>query len=346
MNKSQYNPEKHHRRSIRLKGHDYAGGGTYFVTLCAHREFIGWAGGNPFGAAGAAGIRAAKMRSAKMPPEQPLERTAAVRDVMEKEMQKTARLLPWMKWGEWVIMPDHFHAIIRVEGGHGTLGDVMTGFKAGVTRTLRRGDILVAPNGKPAPTDMRIWHRNYYEVIVRSKEAEEKIAEYIRMNPWKLVQHATHEEQTFRMIGNPTLLNCEKIAVLCSRNAPPSILAAAEHRAEKAGAHCCFMSGFHSPPEKTLLAAFLQGEARLICCPAWGIDALHIPPVWLPALESNRMLILEMRNRDSDLAAAEQRNRFVLEQADQHWLPHVARGGMLDRILKECHTEKTRNAHV
>lgn len=29
MNKNQYNPEIHHRRSIRLKGHDYAGGGVY-----------------------------------------------------------------------------------------------------------------------------------------------------------------------------------------------------------------------------------------------------------------------------------------------------------------------------
>jgi hypothetical protein len=39
-----YDPQKHHRRSIRLKGHDYAGGGTYFVTICAHRE-----AGNIFG---------------------------------------------------------------------------------------------------------------------------------------------------------------------------------------------------------------------------------------------------------------------------------------------------------
>jgi hypothetical protein len=38
MSKAQYNPEIHHRRSIRLKGHDYAGGGTYFVTICAHRN--------------------------------------------------------------------------------------------------------------------------------------------------------------------------------------------------------------------------------------------------------------------------------------------------------------------
>lgn len=33
-----YNPEIHHRRSIRLKSHDYAGGGLYFITICAHRD--------------------------------------------------------------------------------------------------------------------------------------------------------------------------------------------------------------------------------------------------------------------------------------------------------------------
>ena len=38
MKQHQYNPEIHHRQSIRLKGHDYAGGGTYFVTICAHRN--------------------------------------------------------------------------------------------------------------------------------------------------------------------------------------------------------------------------------------------------------------------------------------------------------------------
>lgn len=30
----QYDPEKHHRRSIRLAGYDYATPGAYFVTLC------------------------------------------------------------------------------------------------------------------------------------------------------------------------------------------------------------------------------------------------------------------------------------------------------------------------
>jgi hypothetical protein len=47
------------------------------------------------------------------------------------------------------------------------------------------------------------------------------------------------------------------------------------------------------------------------------------------------MLILEMRNVDGNLAAAEQRNRFVLEQADQLWLPHVSPNGMLARLVHE-----------
>jgi putative transposase len=34
-----YDPERHHRRSIRLKGHDYAQPGAYFVTICSqHRR--------------------------------------------------------------------------------------------------------------------------------------------------------------------------------------------------------------------------------------------------------------------------------------------------------------------
>ena len=33
---TQYDPQRHHRRSIRLKGYDYAQAGAYFVTMVAH----------------------------------------------------------------------------------------------------------------------------------------------------------------------------------------------------------------------------------------------------------------------------------------------------------------------
>ena len=47
------------------------------------------------------------------------------------------------------------------------------------------------------------------------------------------------------------------------------------------------------------------------------------------------MLILEMRDVSGDLAAAEARNRFVIENADALFTPHVTPGGMLDRLLNE-----------
>ena len=33
-----YNPDIHHRRSIRLKGYDYSQNGAYFVTICTHNR--------------------------------------------------------------------------------------------------------------------------------------------------------------------------------------------------------------------------------------------------------------------------------------------------------------------
>ncbi|MDF7808962.1 hypothetical protein P4E94_16060, partial [Pontiellaceae bacterium B12219] len=108
MGKNQYNPALHHRRSIRLKGHDYAGGGLYFVTLCAHRT-----AGNIFA-------------------------DAAAKQIIAERIQISEEKFPDAQWRESVIMPDHFHALIRMEGGGLRLGDIIGGFKSAVSRELRR----------------------------------------------------------------------------------------------------------------------------------------------------------------------------------------------------------------
>jgi putative transposase len=33
-----YDPDKHHRRSIRIPGYDYGRVGAYFVTICTHQR--------------------------------------------------------------------------------------------------------------------------------------------------------------------------------------------------------------------------------------------------------------------------------------------------------------------
>ena len=374
--KSKYNPEIHHRRSIRLKGHDYAGGGLYFVTMCAHREFINFASGKPFG-----------------------ETDDPIRKIIAGEMQKTATLLPWMKWDESVVMADHFHALIRVEGGYGDLGRVITGFKAGVTRTLRQllGNAGNGENRAPRMADgdgaprmapvrrggilpalaMRIWQRNYYDMIVHGEEMERNIRDYIRMNPWKLVVEFVAEKMpkegvgkgagegaprmadgdgdgvprmadadgdgaprmadadgdgaprmapVLRGIGNPALWNGAKLGVLCSRGVP---------RPDKIPDAEIYFGGFHSPMEKEILMRLLEMRKPVIWCPAWGIKgAPRMVPV-RDALQENRMLILEMENVDGNLAAAEERNRFVVEMSDDLWVPYVSPGGMLSRLIDE-----------
>lgn len=245
--------------------------------------------------------------------------------------------------GEFVVMPDHVHGLVRMKkpvgaknvspilpptqnrprGTSRTLGSVVRGFKVGVTKWVR-GNTPV----------QKVWHRNYYEMIVRNAEAEEKIAKYIRMNPWRCVQNFGNG---LRGMGNPALWNAEKLGVLCSRKGKGErcfthTFAPTFAPADGAGA---VLGGFHSPMEKEIFTKLLEHKKPIIWCPAWGVGATHMSPTALNALEENRMLILEMRNIEGDLAAAEQRNRFVLENADKLWLPHINPGGMIDRLVKE-----------
>ncbi len=160
-------------------------------------------------------------------------------------------------------------------------------------------------------------------MIVRSEEAERKIAEYIRMNPWRCVQEFGGG---LHGIGNPALWNGNKLGVLCSRNAPKI------GRLPEADV---YVGGWHSPKEKEILDWLLKTGRRVIVCPAWSIEDSAFAPGVRNALEENRMLILEMRDASGNLAAAEARNRFVLEHADSLFTPHITSGGMLDRLLKE-----------
>ncbi len=297
-----YDPALHHRRSIRLKGHNYAGGGVYFVTICAHRE-----AGNIFA-----------------PPD--------VREMVAGEWKNAAGAVPVSAQNEegthkgcpYVVMPDHFHAVVRISVGAGlvparSLGDVIGAFKSRVVHRYMAG----VQAGLWPRFPGKMWHRNYYEMIVRSEEAERRIAEYIRMNPWRCVQELGGG---FRGIGNPALWNGEKLGVLCSRNAP---------KIGRPPQSDVYFSGWHSPKEKEILDWLLKNGRRVIACPAWGIEDSAFAPGVRNALEENRMLLLEMRDVSGNLVAAEARNRFVIEHAEALFTPHVTRGGMLDRLLKE-----------
>jgi hypothetical protein len=164
-------------------------------------------------------------------------------------------------------------------------------------------------------------------MIVRSQEAERKIAEYIRMNPWRCVQELGGG---LRGIGNPALWNEKKLGVLCSRATGATPVSSIQIPEADV-----YFGGWHSPMEKEILEWLLNNGRRVIACPAWGIESSAFAPGVRAALEENRMLILEMRDVSGNLAAAEARNRFVIEHADSLFTPYVTCGGMLDRLLQE-----------
>jgi hypothetical protein len=355
-----YDPARHHRKSIRLQTHDYAGGGTYFITICAHRE-----AGNVFGNAAAKGIlariweeialeaqggagegakkgaacnsekgagarpaRGADTRPARtgVPCVRPSFLGApCVRPFSESRPSLESRPFSESRSAAlpaYCIMPDHFHGLIRLKKGGKALGDFICAFKSRTTLAYIQG---VKAGTFPRFKD-KIWHRNYYEMIVRSAEAEAKIANYIRMNPWRCVQALG---DGLRGMGNPSLWQADKMGVLCSRNATV-----------RAGLACAlpnaavYLSGFHSQMEQEILAKLLALKKPVIWCPAWGLGAKLSAPM-IEALEENRMLVLEMRNHEGNLAAAEQRNQFVIDHAAALFTPHITPGGMLDRLLKK-----------
>ena len=163
-----YDPQVHHRRSVRLKGYDYASPGAYFVTLCTH------------------------------------ERQSLLGQVNEGEMHLSAygltvracwedlpRHYPGLELDAFVVMPTHVHAILVLtqtgEEGRAAaapsarypLSEVIRGFKTYSARRI---------NKRRDTRGNAVWQRNYYERIIRNERELEAIRAYIESNPAQWAQ--------------------------------------------------------------------------------------------------------------------------------------------------------------
>lgn len=88
-----YNPQNHHRRSIRLKGYDYSQEGLYFITICTQNRAC------LFG----------KIENGKMILNE-------YGQIACNEWIKTTEIRNNVELCEFVIMPNHIHGIIRLFG--------------------------------------------------------------------------------------------------------------------------------------------------------------------------------------------------------------------------------------
>ena len=182
-----YNPDIHHRHSIRLKDYDYSQNGAYFVTICTwQRECL-------FG----------EIVNGEM----------VLNDmglIVVDEWEKTAIVRKNVILDEFVLMPNHFHGVIFFSedvgatpvdrpgaiGEHdgyctekratqrvaptgpvsGSIGAVMAQFKSIVTKRIN-----VLRNNLGCP----VWQRNYYERVIRNEDELFRAREYIVNNPMK-----------------------------------------------------------------------------------------------------------------------------------------------------------------
>lgn len=196
-----YDPDLHHRRSIRLRGYDYADDGVYYVTICTHQRecLLGQVvdGEMVLSSAG-----------------------EAVRSVWAGLQERFSNVV----LDEFIIMPSHIHGIVfvvsqqrdRDQGAivnqgamncaptgagdqtgvgarfiaprfitpHGAapppghqgppLGEIVRAFKAVSTRLIRRD--LMPEFG---------WQRNYYERVLRNDGELHRVRQYIVDNPLK-----------------------------------------------------------------------------------------------------------------------------------------------------------------
>ena len=179
MKTDKYNPDIHHRRSIRLKGYDYSRSGLYFITLCVVDRICVF--GN---------IVDGKMQ------------LNDIGRLVEEEWLNTINIRKGdVRLHNYIVMPNHFHAIIeicecmdecdsfqilntdnvgecekgecdsplRMKSPSKTVGAIVRGFKGAVSRQL----------------GYSVWQRNYYEHIIRTGESYRQISDYIVNNPTK-----------------------------------------------------------------------------------------------------------------------------------------------------------------
>jgi REP element-mobilizing transposase RayT len=207
-----YNPEKHHRRSIRLKGYDYTGEGAYYFTICCHQRrcLLG------------------EIKDGVM-------HLNLVGVTVKAVWDSLPRHFPLIELDAFVVMPNHVHGIIVITD---TLDNSNFNRNNNSTSNLNpdcRGEAFVpgcnntspeslstnaspfpgCNNTSPNPADLprgtqsgsigailqnfksvatrrvnritrnsgTLWQRNYHEEIIRNEKAYENIRRYIVENP-------------------------------------------------------------------------------------------------------------------------------------------------------------------
>jgi putative transposase len=197
--KSKYNPNIHHRRSIRLKGFDYSQAGFYFITICCQGRIC----------------RFGDVVNGEMI----LNENGKI---AFDEWLKTPEIRNNVELCEFVIMPNHMHGIIRLfDRGelhspetnelhspannelHSPANNELDSPETNELHSIDRRGVCKTPLRSPSQTigaivrgykssvtrqiaiNEKLWQRNYHEHIIRDEQSYQNISKYIINNPAK-----------------------------------------------------------------------------------------------------------------------------------------------------------------
>jgi putative transposase len=170
-----FNPEKHHRRSTRLRDHDYSQHGTYFITICTkdRRCLLG------------------EIQDG-VPLLSPIGRAA------ERHWFDLPNRFPCVVLDAFVVMPDHIHGILVLTSTadsperdnaaqpaspmRSRLGPIVGAYKS-----LVHHDALEAAERDGVALG-RFWQRAFWDRIIQNERELASIRAYILGNPQRWSQ--------------------------------------------------------------------------------------------------------------------------------------------------------------
>ncbi|MCU0289315.1 MAG: DNA-binding protein [Acidobacteria bacterium] len=150
-------------------------------------------------------------------------------------------------------------------------------------------------------------------------------------------------EEITAALGNTELLKLHKIAFLCSRKISASaVLKCYDWAIAQREEGNCIIGGFHSTIEKDVFHYLLAGTQPIIMALARGMKE-KITPALRAAVDSGRLLMITPFAENVKYVSAktaEERNRFMIELADEVVIGYAGKGGMLERLAAEVKGKK------
>ena len=267
---------------------------------------------------------------------------------VKNELTGLPQKYPELKLGEFIVMPNHLHAIFtireRTTNKKNHLGFLVGRFKG--ASTFLYGKLKRA--GKAHDIGAHLWQIDYWEDLISSTAELLHYERYIHNNPknWSLDRWGG---VTAYMLGNEALLDLPSRAFVASQSfsaenlKPHRFLCSRHGTSVPTPRDMPLISTFTSPQEREVLRRALTKKQSIIhVCPQGIPTEQELSPEQQLALAERRLLFLAPQPSGSKLnkQVATWCNEYVLRHASEIWVGDISPNGMLDTMLAALTQDK------